>query len=601
MAVVKPRKRGAGLRTIWFFLRPHKLRLAILVLFSLAIAYLEGLNVALIYPILEASLDAPTGLSGNPFLAVVRTIASALPIDDTLISNCVVFVLVTVIVFLLRLAYINLSIRTTARIQNMAQNAVFKKYTESDYQFFVDHKQGELVYRATIAPRSATKVFDTVTRLLSDLMTSVSVIAVLASISWKGVIAVAVLGFGYFFFTRYLGRRVSYVAGKGIVRARENENVVLNEYVTGVKQIRASNSSHRWRREFEKTVRTRLGWWRKNSFWGQAPARVLDLIMYSAIGIIVIAIRLLYPDGFGAMVPMFGTFAFALLRLMPRMTKVGNHYMLVMNSMPNLNVVRRLLTESEYESIRNGDRKFDGLKSSIDFKDVSFAHSGRGITLHSINMSLKKNETTALVGPSGSGKSTIVDLLLRMYDVDDGHLYIDGVDIREYDVNTFRARVGFVGQETFIYNASVRDNITMGDDYSTEEVAAAVRLANAHDFVEHLPRGYDTIVGDRGTRLSGGERQRLAIARAMTRKPDILILDEATSALDSVSESVVQQAIDRVSAECTTLVVAHRLSTIRNADIIYVLDQGTIVEQGNHGDLVEKRGKYWEMYTLQNE
>ncbi|UCH72146.1 MAG: ATP-binding cassette domain-containing protein, partial [Thermoplasmatales archaeon] len=206
---------------------------------------------------------------------------------------------------------------------------------------------------------------------------------------------------------------------------------------------------------------------------------------------------------------------------------------------------------------------------------------------------------TALVGPSGSGKSTIVNLLLRLYDVKEGGVYIDNLNIKDYDIFSFLQKVGFVGQETFIYNASIKENIAFGGEYTDFEIMDAARLANADEFIENFPDGYDTIVGDQGMRLSGGEKQRIAIARAMIRKPEILILDEATSSLDNVSENTVQKAINKVSKNCTTFIIAHRLSTIQNADIINVLDKGKIVEKGTHEELIRKKGRYWDLHNIQ--
>ena len=192
-----------------------------------------------------------------------------------------------------------------------------------------------------------------------------------------------------------------------------------------------------------------------------------------------------------------------------------------------------------------------------------------------------------------------MNLLLRLFDVQQGGLFIDEVNIKDYNIFSFLKKVGCVSQESFIYNASIKENIAFGGEYTDEEIIAAASLSNADEFIQKLPDGYDTIVGDRGLRLSGGEQQRLAIARAMVRKPEILILEEATSSLDNISEGMVQKAINNVSKNCTTFIIAHRLSTIQNADMIYVLDNGKIVESGTHGELLKKKGKYWELYTKQ--
>jgi len=324
--------------------------------------------------------------------------------------------------------------------------------------------------------------------------------------------------------------------------------------------------------------------------------------MYLSIAIIIIVVWLLWPYNFAALLPLIGTFGFAVFRLLPRVSGLGIKLMGVMNALPNLEVTHKLLEDKTYSKIINGTREFSGLRSGIELRNVSFAHKNKeSVTVSDISLRVEKDKVTAIVGPSGAGKSTLVDLFLRLYDVDSGVILIDGVDIKEYDRSSFLGKVGFVGQETFIYNASVKDNIAFGTEYDMEKIMEAAKLADAHEVIRQLDAGYDTIVGDRGVRLSGGERQRIAIARAMIRRPQILVLDEATSALDNISEKVVQEAIDKVSESCTTLVVAHRLSTIRNADTIYVLDEGKVVESGTHDQLLSGKGKYWELYSRQEE
>ncbi|HQB99869.1 MAG TPA: ATP-binding cassette domain-containing protein, partial [Methanospirillum sp.] len=213
-----------------------------------------------------------------------------------------------------------------------------------------------------------------------------------------------------------------------------------------------------------------------------------------------------------------------------------------------------------------------------------------------LDLTIHQNKVTALVGHSGSGKSTIISLLLRYYDVSDGRILCNGTDIREYDIETILARVGYVSQDTFIFNASIRENIAFGSDYSDEQIITAAQRANIHSFIMSLPDKYDSMVGEHGLKLSGGEKQRIAIARALVREPEILVLDEATSNLDNESEAIVQDSINQVAETVTTFIVAHRLSTVRNANAIYVMSKGRVVECGTHEELMEKRGRYFELY-----
>ena len=270
-----------------------------------------------------------------------------------------------------------------------------------------------------------------------------------------------------------------------------------------------------------------------------------------------------------------------------------------MRMLPKVEAVYKLLKDTSYSKIKNGDKKFVGLKSGIELRNVKYGHKDRDVLFDNVSFEIKKDKVTAMVGASGTGKTTIVDLLLRLYDVEGGGVYIDNTNIKDFDIFSFLKKVGYVSQETFVSNASIKDNIAFGRDYTEQEVIEAAKLENADEFIQQFPEKYDTIVGDRGTRLSGGERQRIAIARAMIRKPEILILDEATSSLDNIAENIVQKAINKVSENCTTFMIAHRLSTIQNADVIYVLEQGKIVESGTHKELLRHKGKYWELYNIQ--
>ena len=244
--------------------------------------------------------------------------------------------------------------------------------------------------------------------------------------------------------------------------------------------------------------------------------------------------------------------------------------------------------------------KLEGVKEGIRFEGVHFSY-GTNEVIHGIDLEIGKGETVALVGMSGGGKSTISDLIPRFYDVRQGRITVDGVDVRDYTLESLHANIGVVAQETVLFNDTIEGNIRMGKrDATKEEIVAAARVANAHDFILATEEGYQTNIGDRGMKLSGGQRQRLSIARAVLKDPQILILDEATSALDTESEKLVQGALESLLRGRTSLVIAHRLSTIRNADRIYVIEGGVVVEQGTHEELTAKGGVYKRLVDMQH-
>jgi len=239
------------------------------------------------------------------------------------------------------------------------------------------------------------------------------------------------------------------------------------------------------------------------------------------------------------------------------------------------------------------------LSRGIAYQGVSFTYGGAAV-LQDINFIVKKGEMIALVGPSGAGKTTLLNLLPRFYEVGRGSILVDGVDVRDVTLESLRAQTGVVTQQTILFNESVRYNVAFGRlEAKEEEIIQALKAAHAYGFVMALPRGLDSVIGEQGVRLSGGERQRLAIARALLKDPPILILDEATSSLDSESEREVQQALDRLIEGRTTLVIAHRLSTVRHADRLMVVDGGIIVETGTHEELLQKDGLYKRLYDMQ--
>jgi len=246
-------------------------------------------------------------------------------------------------------------------------------------------------------------------------------------------------------------------------------------------------------------------------------------------------------------------------------------------------------------------KKADQVKGEVEFKHISFRyHEKEPLIIENLSLRVNKGETVALVGMSGGGKSTLVSLLPRFYDVTEGQILLDNRDIRDYEAQSLREQIGMVLQDTFLFSNTVRENILIGKpDATEEEVVQAAKAANAHEFILKLPNGYETKVGERGVKLSGGQKQRVSIARVFLKNPPILILDEATSALDLESEHLIQEALEKLAKERTTFIVAHRLSTITHADKIVLIEDGKIVEQGTHQDLMQKEGHYYNLFQIQ--
>jgi ATP-binding cassette, subfamily B, bacterial MsbA len=294
------------------------------------------------------------------------------------------------------------------------------------------------------------------------------------------------------------------------------------------------------------------------------------------------------------------TFMIMVMRLLPPLKQLSQMPTTAQQSLAAAERLFAVLDHSTERDTDRGTRLAAGVRDGIEFERVTFAYESEPV-LSDVSFKAGRGDVVALVGPSGAGKSTLVDLIPRFYEPTSGRILLDGVDTREFKLDSLRALTGIVSQDTVLFNDTVYRNIAYGlaGERSLDDVVRAAKDANAHDFITQLPEGYDTVLGERGTRLSGGQRQRLAIARALLSDPPILILDEATSALDTESERLVQEAIERLLEGRTVFVIAHRLSTISHANLILVLDRGRVVERGTHDQLLARNGMYHRLHSMQ--
>ena len=587
-------KQKNSFNVIRFFFKPYKLHVLVLLILSLLVGGLEATTVVAIYPILSTAFDTGSG-QGNVILSLFATMANLLPIEDEFIAYCVLFLLIALLAFVVKLISINFGVKFGASLVKKNQSEIFNKFIKADYQYFIDHKQGELIYNVASAPGALSSLIIAVTQLISQAILAISVLLLLFSLSWQGAVAVLVIGLGYHYFTRYLGQKVSYYSAKGELEALRDSNVILNEAISGIKQVKVFATGANWIDRFSSTMNKRWYHFIKRTVWQQVPAPVLMIVLYLSIGITAMLIKIIAPGGFMEVIPLLGTFAFAVFRLAPVIGTIGGLTMQIMGALPDCEAVYSIRSD-KITHIKDGEKELSSFKSDIKFENVSFAYKGRAKIIEDVSVTFERGKTTAIVGRSGAGKTTLINLALRLFDVDKGEIRIDGLNIKEYKLSSWLNKIGFVSQDTFILNDTVENNITFHlDGYSREEVTKAAKYADAHGFITELPDGYDTLVGDKGMRLSGGQAQRIAVARAMIRQPEILIFDEATNNLDNISEGLVQKAIDEISKDHTVIIIAHRLSTIVNADKIVVLENVRVVEEGTHKQLMENRGAYWEL------
>jgi len=581
-----------------FFIRDYEPFLIFLLILSIFIGLIDAGSIALLYPMISVGfqINADT----IPYYGVIEYISGLIPMGSQFVHLGLLFILLTGISLILQLAYWKIAFIFQRELIVKTKKSIFSKIDSNDYKFFIDSRQGDLINLFNQSPYYVQQTYDRLLCLCTDLMTSMLVIVMLFLISPGGLVLVLIGGGIFYLIINSISKNVSEKLGSLQIASGQSENKVINEYITGIKPIKALNASEHWGRQYIEALKVYWDKFAELMFIQRIPIIAINSLFYITIGVIVLVLYIYYADNFLVIIPVLGTFAAGMMKILPKAMNMGTYKMELKNFQPHVTTIYSILQERKYHSVVNGERVCNEIASDIILDDVSFSY-GHAKILNNVSMTIAKGSMTALVGPSGSGKSTIASLLLRLYDPGAGKIIVNGKDLTEFDVNTYRDIVGYVSQDPFVYNASIRDNILFGGEFSDPEIIEASKLAYAHEFIMELSSGYDTLVGDQGVTLSGGEKQRIVIARAMIRRPEFLILDEATSALDNISEAAVQKAIDQVAKECTTLVIAHRLTTIRNADKIAVIEKGRIVEEGEHGELLEKKGKYWEMSTTRDE
>ena len=582
------------LKILWYFFKPYKSQVSVALVLMILASLFESLNLAAIYPIMNYGLKLEAQEGHIKFLDQLVAIFGQ---QNLFTSACVMLIVITIVATIMRIVYSYYSNKLIAKIIADNQKAIFDKYLNADYRFFVEHQQGKLIYAGTVAPAGVSNNVMYITRVANSLMTCIFFTILLFVLAWQGTLFILGLSLVYVVFVRRITKGIVNRYAHYSVEEDRKKNVILNEFITGIKSIKIFLSLHFWQEKYAQAVERSALYNFKVMMGRVVPDSTLKCIFFLAFGVIGIVLNVKQSGNIVNLIPLLGTFGMVALRLIPYVNLVGNDIVAIARFMPDTKIVYDTLNTNMNE-LSVGTKMLPDFKNEIRFNQVWFKHKGvEESLLKGISFSIPKRKMTAIVGPSGSGKSTIVNLLLRLYETQKGAITIDGIDIRELKIDSYLDKIGYVSQETFIFNGTIADNIRFGlQKASDNDIIQAAKLANAHDFILAAEHGYDAIVGDAGVKLSGGQRQRIAIARAMLRKPQIMVLDEATSSLDNISERVVQEAIENISHHTTVLVIAHRLTTVQKADQIIVLDHGQVMEQGTHEDLLEKQQAYFSLY-----
>lgn len=484
------------------------------------------------------------------------------------------------------------------RVVRDVKNLIYEKLQSLSLDYFTQKRSGELVSRIT---NDVALIENAVSYALTDMVYQTFQVISFASltffINWRmALISVVVLPLVAIPMIA-VGKVLRKLSRKSQEKMADI-NSLLNETFLGVRIVKAFCAENQEISKFRK---------QNQDYYKITMKSIKRMLLLGIVTELVGVAMALFIIFYGGRQVMQGTLSFgvftlfmaALLSLIRPFKKLSQVNAITQRASAASARIYEILDTATSVIEKKAAKEMPAFQSKIVFDDVWFAYATQQI-LKGVSLTVPKGQMTAIVGPSGVGKTTLVDLIPRFYDPNKGKVLIDGVDVKEFSLCSLRRQIGIVTQETILFNDTIKANIAYSrPDASLSEIESAAAQAYAHDFIQRMPKGYDTVIGDRGAKLSGGERQRIAIARALLKDPPILILDEATSQLDSESERIVQEALDRLVKGRTVFMIAHRLSTVRNSARILVIDKGRIIEEGSHNELVARDGLYRRLYHIQ--
>ena len=569
----------------------------IIITLGILSSLLEGFGISLFIPFLQSlSPSSEQAISGNHLIDFLNQLLTSFHSSQRItIIPVIIFIS---ILFKNALAYANSAFLAwlNSRLNHRLRSQIYSQLLRLSYSYLETQDSGKLLNTLAKETWQTIEALGVFVNLIVSSCTTFVYVTLLLLLSWQLTLLVGVIVILISLIIQFVTRKAK-ALGQQAVQVNGNLGSRMYEGLAGMRTIRAFGRELYEQQQFDHASQQVRDIFMRLDLISWSVGPLYEVL--SALLVLSIMVVALLRDQ--TTLPALLTFLLILYRLQPQVQILqGSRVKLLMLS-SSVDDVMYFLDPSDKPYIHSGSVSFPGLQQAISLDSVSFHYNCQDkAALNNISLSIPSGKTTAFVGPSGAGKSTLINLICRFYDVTEGEIFIDHLPLRELDLVSWRSRMAIVSQDVYIFSNTVRDNIAYGRlDATEDEIIAAAIQANAHEFILELPECYDTKLGDRGVRLSGGQRQRIALARAIIRNPEILILDEATNALDTISEHLIQEALDTFSHNRTVIVIAHRLSTIEKADQIIVLDQGQVVEQGNLQHLLQLNGLFAKLHRLQ--
>ncbi len=566
---------------------------ALVIVLSLVAAALEGIGLGFILPVIEiVQLDDPVA-EADGLMAVFVTIYTGLGIPFTLgyvvIGVAVVMTIRYITSFLV--AWFSYSLRYDYIRDKQSQ--AYESALDARISYFDDEGSDDILNTIITETKYGGRAIQNLIQFVEKLFLSLVylIIALVISPSLT-LIAIGILG-SLTIFLRYVVKP-GYELGEKVADGNERRHEAAQAGTQGIRDVRIFGLANEFRQNFRAAIDT----YTRSKVSLKRNEAAIDNFYQLGVAVSVFVLIYLAITFADLSVGALGVFLFAMYQLGPKVSRLNSYYYKLENTLPHLVRTERFLAEIKArKEVNEPTREVPGSIDCVECEDVWFSYNNEEYVINGLDFNIKKGEFIAFVGKSGAGKSTLVSLLLRMYELDRGEIRANGIPISEMDTTEWRERVAVVRQNPFIFNDTLRYNLTIGNREATQtEIDQAVEISRVDEFLDNLPEGYETMLGDEGVRLSGGQKQRVSLARALLEEADLLVLDEATSDLDSYIESEVQSSIEAMDRDYAMIAIAHRLSTVENADRIYTIEDGEIVEVGSHSELIDGGGHYAKLH-----